>query len=822
MLQSHLKCNRVLDEIVKVFVTLRPKLLKILKEYKAIKEREASKSPFLKRGLSKSPQNKRKEDSPRKKFLSPRKKRSTKKVVYSNETSDSETVFSLRETSDSDFEPSSFRKRKRQGSFAGSRTLTLTESGSEARSDHDPDDVRFASCPVCNESVDKKKINSHLDRCLVKASGKTRESLRPKSKSCSMLQHATKRCKVAEASDTDLSDAKIDSDNGCPPSNIFAAIDAYEMSESLLTNNSHAVTAPEEVLPSACQASTVAEDDGTSDHQKQAAESDRSTAPFKLQASNELLPEIPAERRKKLPPLVFNGMTEAQLRKKLRGYGLSFKGNKKTLETRLKKYFLLHNSECDAIDPMPVKQIIKNIETQEANQKKLDQGAVLVKTFDCSKTAQEKEDFNKNYLIKHDNQFKQLIREVASRTLRGKSHNKAIEKDAISSQSSSIATLKQITAPDGSGGIQETSEDEANVTKKQGFIETGIHNQPTVESPLNPVEQFTFSGAGKMPETSQGEGNRKTDRSLINTEDEKDSEKNIDKQSGIKMLHRAVKEALAFVKDDILKTPNRDMTSDRPSSKPARALAPHNATESRSCNIAHVGNSSSARRKLALGESSQEKGIDDECQETDVVSRNLGAVENADKEENKKVSTVAAENPVEASCSFFSPNKRVRMLPENASTPLKASRPDASYENPLVIHDSGSDSDWSDSELTVSPFVRTKNTSHLTSANQKITSETSNADRPKLKNKSSDLKPTAGSSLKSSQRKLTSSKKGKSKDMPRIKCRNIQSFFVKRQVDDSTNNASGFDLKNKEEQQTPDGSYNSSALLFDDTSSDGL
>ena len=425
-------------------------------------------------------------------------------------------------------------------------------------------------------------------------------------------------------------------------------------------------------------------------------------------------------------------------------------------------------------------------------------------------------------VIKHDNHFKQLIKEVASRNPRGKFHNKVIEKDAIKSQSSSIATLKQITAPDESGGIQETSKDETNVTKKEGFIETGTHNQPTVESSVTPAEQFTFRGAGKMPETSQGEGNIKTDTDLIKIEDEKDSEKNIDKQSGIKMLHRAVKEALALVKDDILKTPNRDMTSDRPSSKPERALASHNATESRSCNMAHVGNSSSARRKLALGEISQSKGMANECQESDVVSRNWGAEENAGKVETKKVSTVAADDPVEASCSFFSPNKCVRMLPENASTPLKASRPDASYENPVVIQDSDSDSDWSDSELTVSPFVRTKNTSRLTSANQKITNETSNADRSKVKNKAADLKPKAGSSLKSSQRKLTSSKKGKNKDIPRIKCRNIQSFFVKKQVDDSTNTAPGFNLKNKEEQQTPDGSYNSSALLFDDMSSDGL
>ena len=36
-----------------------------------------------------------------------------------------------------------------------------------------------------------------------------------------MPQHATKRCKVAEASDTDLSDAKIDGDNGCPPSSVL-------------------------------------------------------------------------------------------------------------------------------------------------------------------------------------------------------------------------------------------------------------------------------------------------------------------------------------------------------------------------------------------------------------------------------------------------------------------------------------------------------------------------------------------------------------------------------------------------------------------------
>ncbi|XP_069142173.1 uncharacterized protein [Argopecten irradians] len=70
-------------------------------------------------------------------------------------------------------------------------------------------------------------------------------------------------------------------------------------------------------------------------------------------------------KRKHMAKLVYNIMSEKNLRKKLKEDGLSSKGDKQTLINRHREFVLLYNAECDSLNPRPVKELIKELEDVE-------------------------------------------------------------------------------------------------------------------------------------------------------------------------------------------------------------------------------------------------------------------------------------------------------------------------------------------------------------------------------------------------------------------------------------------------------------------------
>lgn len=76
-------------------------------------------------------------------------------------------------------------------------------------------------------------------------------------------------------------------------------------------------------------------------------------------------------KREPLPKLVLSLMKDNVIRKKLKELGLSSQGDRKTLESRLQRYIILYNAECDKINPRSVLELIKQCEEEENLEKKI-------------------------------------------------------------------------------------------------------------------------------------------------------------------------------------------------------------------------------------------------------------------------------------------------------------------------------------------------------------------------------------------------------------------------------------------------------------------
>lgn len=83
-------------------------------------------------------------------------------------------------------------------------------------------------------------------------------------------------------------------------------------------------------------------------------------------------------KRKPLPKLVFSLMKDAILRKKSKEFGLSSQGDRRALETRLQRYIVLYNAECDKPNPRSIPELLKQCEDEENLEKKINKSSVFI------------------------------------------------------------------------------------------------------------------------------------------------------------------------------------------------------------------------------------------------------------------------------------------------------------------------------------------------------------------------------------------------------------------------------------------------------------
>ncbi|GCC38324.1 hypothetical protein chiPu_0016838, partial [Chiloscyllium punctatum] len=121
-------------------------------------------------------------------------------------------------------------------------------------------------------------------------------------------------------------------------------------------------------------------------------------------------------QRKLLPKLVYNLLSERDLRKKLKECGLSTQGTKAQMVKRHQTFVQTYNSQCDSLNPRSASEIAREIERNEKTQAQLESKASEnMMKFTKDQSEEEIDEVHKEYRIKHCKEFQQLVAEVRSR-----------------------------------------------------------------------------------------------------------------------------------------------------------------------------------------------------------------------------------------------------------------------------------------------------------------------------------------------------------------------------------------------------------------------
>nr|XP_022299381.1 glutamic acid-rich protein-like [Crassostrea virginica] len=119
-------------------------------------------------------------------------------------------------------------------------------------------------------------------------------------------------------------------------------------------------------------------------------------------------------KRKPMAKLVYNLMSERDIKKKLKELGLSTAGDKKTLIRRHHDFVMLYNSECDSFKPRSVPEIVKEVEKMEEIRLKnmTDKNRLVIEKNSSPATIEKAQ---KIYMKKHKSHFSNLIAETKKR-----------------------------------------------------------------------------------------------------------------------------------------------------------------------------------------------------------------------------------------------------------------------------------------------------------------------------------------------------------------------------------------------------------------------
>ncbi|XP_063147690.1 E3 ubiquitin-protein ligase RAD18 [Candoia aspera] len=123
------------------------------------------------------------------------------------------------------------------------------------------------------------------------------------------------------------------------------------------------------------------------------------------------------QKRKLLPKVVYNLLSDRDLRRRLKEYGLSTQGTKQQLIKRHQEFVHMYNSQCDSLNPKSVGEIVRELENIEKAQAQLDSSKRKEDsmTFTKHQTENEIDEIHRDYRKKHKAEFQLLIDQMKKR-----------------------------------------------------------------------------------------------------------------------------------------------------------------------------------------------------------------------------------------------------------------------------------------------------------------------------------------------------------------------------------------------------------------------
>ncbi|KFP69738.1 E3 ubiquitin-protein ligase RAD18, partial [Acanthisitta chloris] len=126
-------------------------------------------------------------------------------------------------------------------------------------------------------------------------------------------------------------------------------------------------------------------------------------------------------KRKPMSKVVYNLLSDRDLRKKLKEHGLSTSGSRQQLIKRHQEFVHAYNAQCDSLNPKSVAEVVKELEKNEKIRVQLEcnKPAENSLTFTKDQTEEEIDKIHTEYRNKHRSEFKFLVDQVNKRWKKG-------------------------------------------------------------------------------------------------------------------------------------------------------------------------------------------------------------------------------------------------------------------------------------------------------------------------------------------------------------------------------------------------------------------
>ncbi|NXV40992.1 RAD18 ligase, partial [Uria aalge] len=124
-----------------------------------------------------------------------------------------------------------------------------------------------------------------------------------------------------------------------------------------------------------------------------------------------------AHKRKPMSKVVYNLLSDRDLRKKLKEHGLSTHGTRQQLIKRHQEFVHMYNAQCDSLNPKSVAEVVKDLEKNEKIRVQLEMNKTGENslTFTKDQTQEEIDEIHTDYRNKHRGEFQFLVDQVNNR-----------------------------------------------------------------------------------------------------------------------------------------------------------------------------------------------------------------------------------------------------------------------------------------------------------------------------------------------------------------------------------------------------------------------
>ncbi|XP_075687972.1 E3 ubiquitin-protein ligase RAD18 isoform X2 [Rhinoderma darwinii] len=128
------------------------------------------------------------------------------------------------------------------------------------------------------------------------------------------------------------------------------------------------------------------------------------------------------QKRKPMAKVVYNLLSERDLRKRLKEIGLSTQGSKQLMIRRHQEFVHMYNAQCDSLSPKSAAEIVSEIEKNEKIRSALEAKQESGMTFTKEQSEEQIDEIHQDYRKKHKNEFRHLIEQMKGqwKTSKGK------------------------------------------------------------------------------------------------------------------------------------------------------------------------------------------------------------------------------------------------------------------------------------------------------------------------------------------------------------------------------------------------------------------